>query len=1160
MPSQPAHSKVPTLLAPPLPQQVGERLQWGGLPGASAALALAELVQAYSGPVLIAAADMQSAAELQLGLEFFLGNDGPEVLAFPDWETLAYDVFSPLPEIISQRLSLLARLPSLEHGALIVPVSTLMQRLCPPSFLHGRVFDLKVGDRLELEQVRRQLTHAGYSSVPQVVAHGEFAVRGSLFDLFPMGAAQPYRIDLFDDEIDSIRLFDPDSQRSGAKTEQIRLFPAREFPTDPDSLSAFRQAWRAQINGDPLASPIYQGISEGLLPGGIENYLPLFFDPLVSLFDYLSENLVCVSFANSRQLAEQFQQELALRYEQLRHDIQRPLLPPERLYLSPDELVSQLKRRSLVEIDPKAIEAPRKGFKAAQNLNIRPLPPLGFNARAARPAGLLQDFLANDPGRVLFLAESPGRREQLLASLRDFAINPHSYSSWAEFSTDSRPLGICVAPLEQGFRLEQPSLSLITESQLLGQRVRQNRRKRKSDSDPELVVRNLTELNIGAPVVHEEHGVGRYLGLQTLNVGGQTSEFLTLEYAKGDKLYVPVSALNLISRYTGVSPDNAPLHKLGSGQWDKARRKAMEKARDVAAELLDIYARREAHQGHAFTPPGAEYAAFAAAFEFEETPDQQSAIDAVIADMTAPQPMDRVVCGDVGFGKTEVAMRAAFMAAQGGRQVAILAPTTLLVQQHFDNLSDRFADWPMRIENLSRFRSAKEQKVALAGLADGTVDIVVGTHKLLNSEIKFKQLGLVIIDEEHRFGVRHKERLKSLRSNVDMLTLTATPIPRTLNMAMSGLRDLSIIATPPAARHPIKTFVSEWNDGLIREACQRELKRGGQIYFLHNEVESIARMAERLSELVPGAHIAFAHGQMRESELEQIMRDFYHQRFNLLVSTTIIESGIDVPSANTIIIHRADKLGLAQLHQLRGRVGRSHHRAYAYLLTPPPKTLTEDARKRLEAIESLEELGAGFTLATHDLEIRGAGELLGDDQSGQIQEIGFSLYTDLLERAVRALKSGQQPELAMSLEPATEVDLGLPALLPADYLPDVHMRLVQYKRIAGAKDEAALKELQVEMIDRFGLLPEPAKTLFAVTRLRLRAEALGLKKLEASAKGGRILFTPKPQIDPAKLIQLIQTRPQEYKLDGPDKLRFFLDLEDPESRAERVNAVLDRLI
>jgi transcription-repair coupling factor (superfamily II helicase) len=760
---------------------------------------------------------------------------------------------------------------------------------------------------------------------------------------------------------------------------------------------------------------------------------------------------------------------------------------------------------------------------------------------------------------VLLVAESAGRREVLIDTLRELGVRPQPVAGWDAFLASEAPLAITAAPVERGFWLDEPAVALIPESLLLGERVQQERRRRRPGADPALVIRNLTELHVGAPVVHEEHGVGRYRGLQTLEVGGQKTEFLALEYERGDKLYVPVSSLHLISRYTGASPENAPLHRLGSDQWERIRRKAAEQVRDVAAELLDIYARREARQGFAFPRPADDYAAFAAAFAFEETPDQQAAIDAVVADLERGRPMDRVVCGDVGFGKTEVAMRAAFVAATAGKQVAVLVPTTLLAQQHHQNFLDRFADWPIRIENLSRFRSAKESAAVVKALAEGTVDVVIGTHKLLGEGVRFKNLGLVIIDEEHRFGVRHKERLKALRAEVDVLTLTATPIPRTLNMAMAGLRDLSLIATPPAERHPIKTFVSQWNDVLIREAIQRELKRGGQVYFLHNEVESIAAMARRVAELVPSARVEVAHGQMRERELEQIMRDFYHQRFNVLVCTTIIESGIDVPTANTIVINRADKLGLAQLHQLRGRVGRSHHRAYAYLLAPPPAALTADAVKRLEAIESLEDLGAGFALATHDLEIRGAGELLGEEQSGQIHEIGFTLYMELLERAVQALKAGRVPDLERPLSHGAEVDLQLPALLPDDYLPDVHARLVQYKRIASAKDADELRELQVEMIDRFGLLPEPTKNLFAVTELKLKAQPLGIRKIEMGPQGGRILFDERPSVDPMTVIRLIQTRPKELKLDGGDRLRVTAKTEDAPVRIGYVQQLLDQL-
>ena len=861
-----------------------------------------------------------------------------------------------------------------------------------------------------------------------------------------------------------------------------------------------------------------------------------------------------------RDQAATFFTDVEERFEARRHNIERPLLAPNQLYLGADELVSRLKQGNSIALSYHKVATRTKGYAAAVNFNTQLPPPVAFQARSKDPASSLRGFLASKPMRVLFIAEGAGRREMLLGTLRDLHIDPKVVESWDAFINSSISIGLCVAPLEQGLWLEQQGIALIAETQLYGERVRQERRRRKVSQDPDQIVRNLTELHMGAPVVHEDHGVGRYLGLQTINVGGMETEFLTLEYARGDKLYVPVASLHLISRYAGASPEHAPLHRLGGDQWEKTKRKAAKQIRDVAAELLEIYARRAARQGVAFPAPDDEYQAFAASFEFEETPDQFQTIDAVLQDMVSSQPMDRVVCGDVGFGKTEVAMRAAFTATQGNKQVAVLVPTTLLAQQHYQNFADRFADWPVKVESISRFRTGKQQQKVIDGLRDGTIDIVVGTHKLLSPELKFKNLGLVIIDEEHRFGVRHKEKLKALRSEVDLLTLTATPIPRTLNMAMSGMRDLSIIATPPALRHPVKTFVSQWNDSLIIEACQRELKRGGQIYFLHNEVSTIENMAERLESLLPGIRLQVAHGQMRERKLEGIMRDFYHQRFSLLVCTTIVESGIDVPSANTMIINRADKLGLAQLHQIRGRVGRSHHRAYAYLLTPPPGSMTADAKKRLEAIESLEDLGAGFTLSTHDLEIRGAGELLGEEQSGQIQEIGFSLYTELLDRAVAALKAGRQPELDRPLDHGTEIELNIPALLPEDYLPDVHSRLVLYKRIASAKDETELRDLQVEMIDRFGLLPEATKNLFEITELKLRAHPLGIRKIEAGPKGARLLFDENPKLDPAKLIGLIQSRPSTYKMDGSDKLRYQADLELPGGRVKKIHALLDSLI
>ncbi len=1156
----PSPSTQPDLLTAPLPQAAGVHLQWGKASGAALGLALAQAARRQNTPLLVVATDVQHAERLAQQIRFFMGDTDTPLLHFPDWETLPYDVFSPLPELVSQRLETLHRLPGFRRGVLIAPVATLMQRIVPPAYLDAHSLVLDVEQTLDDAAFRERLVAAGYISVSQVMGHGEFAVRGSLIDLFPMGSEQPFRIDLLDDEIDSIRVFDPETQRSGAKVERIRLLPAREFPLDEGAIKRFRQAYRVAFEGDPQRSLIYREISDGHPPGGIEYYLPLFFDRTATLFDYLPDDLLVVQPAGTPDEAQAFFDQVGERYEQRRHDIERPLLPPAELYLRPDELVARLKPYAGVTHQTTECHGRDKGHAAFHNLDTKPLPPLGLQARATRPAGLLQDFLDSHPGRVLFVAETAGRREQLRDSLREFDLTPTAIPGWSAFVASDADLAITASPMEDGLWLPDAGLLIVPEAALLGERVRQERRRRKAGPDSELAVRNLAELHVGAPVVHEDHGVGRYLGLQTLDIGGVDAEFLTLEYAKGDKLYVPVSSLHLISRYTGASDDTAPLHRLGSDQWEKARRKAAEKVRDVAAELLDIYALRAARQGHAFNDPGADYQQFAAAFPFEETPDQQAAIDAVVADLTSPQPADRVVCGDVGFGKTEVAMRAAFVAAQGGRQVAVLVPTTLLAQQHYQNFADRFADWPIKVESLSRFRSAKEVGSVLKGLAGGTVDIVVGTHKLLGSDIKFKNLGLVIIDEEHRFGVRHKERLKSLRAEVDILTLTATPIPRTLNMAMSGIRDLSIIATPPVARHPVKTFVSQWNDALIAEACQREIKRGGQVYFLHNEVTTIEKTAKKIEALVPGARVQVAHGQMRERELEAIMRDFYHQRFNVLVCTTIVESGIDVPSANTIIIDRADKLGLSQLHQLRGRVGRSHHRAYAYLITPPPKTLTPDAVKRLEAIESLEDLGAGFTLATHDLEIRGAGELLGDEQSGQIHEVGFTLYTEMLERAVKAIREGKQPELDRPLDHGTEIDLGIPARLPEDYLPDVHIRLMQYKRIASATTAEALRELKVEMIDCFGLLPEPAQALMDVTLLKLTVQPYGIRKIEAGPQGGRILFDTEPKIDPMRIIRLIQTRPEEFKMDGQDKLRFFADLPEPAERVAQVSQILDLVL
>jgi len=1151
--SNPLETTQPDSSIPPahLPSR-GERLVWTGLHGDGQALAIANALHNSTGPLLLITPDMQTAERLQEQVGFFAGAGAPSTIVFPDWETLPYDNFSPHQDIISARLATLYRLSDLKQGLLIVSVATLLQRLPPPDFIYRNSLLLSAHEHLILEDVRTRLDGSGYRCVSQVMEHGEFAIRGSLLDLYPMGSDLPYRIDLFDDEIESIRTFDPETQRSLDRQEHIRLLPAREFPLDEDAIRRFRIRYRAAFAGDPQASGIYRDVSQGIAPPGVEYFLPLFFEQTSTLFDYLPDNTVILELDGIDRACEQFQAQLEERYDARRHDVERPILPPAELFLDTGELQRNVASRAMVLLSvfrqpEQSATVVDHGTHIPGDVRIRP--------RLECPAAALEQYLRDYPGRVLIAVESAGRRETLLDQLHGFGLHPQVVPDWESFSEGDAVLAMTIAPLEQGLQLTEPALTILTETALFGEHARQARR-RKPARDPGAIIRNLTDLELNAPVVHEEHGVGRYLGLETLKVGNYEAEYLALEYAGGDKLYVPVATLALVSRYTGASPEHAPLHKLGSEKWARARHKAGKRIQDVATELLDVYARRAARKGHAFAAPLDEYDTFAAAFPFEETPDQEQTIHTVLKDMQSAQPMDRLVCGDVGFGKTEVAMRAAFLAVQSGWQVALLVPTTLLAQQHHQNFCDRFSDWPVRIEMLSRFRSGKQQEGILLALADGKVDLVIGTHKLLQPTVKFRRLGLLIIDEEHRFGVRQKEAIKKLRSEVDILTLTATPIPRTLNMSLSGLRDLSIIGTPPPHRLAVKTFICEWDKAIIREAFQREIKRGGQVYFLHNEVETIERMARELGEIMPEASIRIAHGQMRERDLEAVMLDFYHRRFNILVCSTIIESGIDVPTANTIIMNRADKLGLAQLHQLRGRVGRSHHRAYAYLITPPRRAMSADAEKRLAAIASMEELGAGFSLATHDLEIRGAGELLGEDQSGQIHEIGFSLYMDLLERAVAALKAGRIPDLDQPLHPGCEIDLLLPALFPADYIPDVHTRLVLYKRIAGCANEPELRDLQVELIDRFGLLPQPAKNLFAIAALKLEAAPLGIRKIEIGAGEGRILFDDAPDIDTGRLIELVQQQPQKYRFEGGDRLRLSGDFETDTARFEVTRKLL----
>jgi transcription-repair coupling factor (superfamily II helicase) len=1144
---------------PALPGTPKQRRYWVHPHGSARALLIAEAARSHAGLLVAVTRDTQQAHALEAELNIYAG--GLPVLHFPDWETLPYDAFSPHPEIVSQRIATLYQLPGVTRGVLVVPVATLMQRIAPRSHITGSGLVLAKGQKLDLGGEQRRLEASGYRNVPQVAEPGDFAVRGALLDIFPMGTAEPYRIELFDDDVESIRSFDPETQRSQQQVEKIELLPAREFPLTEEAARDFRSHLRERFPIDVRRCPLYQDMKEGVTPGGIEYYLPLFFPNTATLFDYLADDALFILNEGAAEAADQFWVQTAERYDQRAHDIERPVLPPAELYLPPEQLREQLNKRLRVEM----VEASHEHAVAT---GTQPAPELPLNRKGEEPGASLQHFLSSYPGRVLIAADSAGRREALIETLGTAGMKPQTVDSWQAFLQSHDPAGtastaipfaITIAGLEQGFALTKPAITVLTERELYGERVRieQDRKRRRGAArDPESIIRDLTELTMGAPIVHVDHGVGRYQGLVSMDVGGMDSEFLTIEYAKGDKLYVPVSQLGLVSRYSGTAPELAPLHSLGGDAWERARKKAAEKVRDVAAELLAIYAQREARGGESMAIDRQLVEEFGSTFPFEETPDQESAIEAVLDDLAAPRAMDRVICGDVGFGKTEVALRAAFATATAGKQVAVLVPTTLLAQQHYRNFADRFADWPVRVDVLSRFRSSKDVSDALKRLADGQIDVIVGTHKLLQPDIKFKNLGLVIVDEEQRFGVRQKEQLKKLRAEVDLLTMTATPIPRTLNMAMAGLRDLSLIATPPAHRTAVRTFISAWDPATIREALQRELSRGGQIYFLHNEVQSIERIVRELEELVPEARIRIAHGQMPERELEGVMADFHRQRFNVLVCTTIIETGIDIPTANTIIINRADRFGLAQLHQLRGRVGRSHHRAYAYLVVPDRKSITADAQKRLEALASLEELGAGFTLATHDLEIRGAGELLGDEQSGQIQEIGFGLYTELLDRAVRALKSGKIPDFDLSSEHETEVELHLPALIPDGYLGDVHARLTLYKRIASARNEGELRDLQVEMIDRFGLLPDSTKQLFAVASLKLMATPLGIRKLDFGASGGRIVFREKPEIDPMAIIKLIQQLPRVYKLDGQDKLKVILDLPGATERIRSAQEVL----
>ncbi len=1145
-----------TLASPHVPSLVkpGQRFVFDGTYGSADALALARYFTTHRPqlPLLVVFCALAADAQrLQHEIAYF----APEarVRLLPDWETLPYDAFSPHQDLVSARLATLHDLSAGRCDIVLVPATTALYRMAPPSFMAAYTFEFTQGEQLDTAQLKAQLTLAGYEHVSQVMRPGEYCVRGGLIDLFPMGSALPYRLDLFDHQIDSIRAFDPDTQRSLYPVREVRLLPGREFPFDEPARTAFRSRWRELFEGDPSRVPLYKDIGVGIPSAGIEYYLPLFFDETATLFDYLPATAHLAMIGDLDTAIKQFAADTKQRYTFLSHHRERPILEPARLFLSDEDFFTQAKPFArLILATPAAGQARRTPW-------AEPLPILSVNRQASDPVAALRDWLGKTSQRVLIAAESAGRRETILHMLGEHSLKPALLDTFAAFTDETLRFALTTAPLATGFALPAEDLAIITESELYGGLARRvGRRRQEQASDVDAMVRDLSELKIGEPVVHSQHGIGRYHGLASMDLGEGETEFLHLEYASNSTLYVPVSHLHMISRYSGASPENAPLHALGSGQWEKARRKAAQQIRDTAAELLNLYARRAAREGHVFSLSPDDYERFAESFGFEETPDQAAAIAAVMADMTSGKPMDRLVCGDVGFGKTEVALRAAFIAVLDGKQVALLAPTTLLAEQHFQTFSDRFADWPVKIAELSRFKTAQEINQAITALQAGTVDIVIGTHKLLSPQINFKQLGLVIIDEEHRFGVRQKEALKTLRAQVDVLTLTATPIPRTLGMALEGLRDFSVIATAPQKRLAIKTFVRREDHSTIREAMLRELKRGGQIYFLHNEVETIQQRRLMLEELMPEARIAVAHGQMHERELERVMRDFVAQRANVLLCTTIIETGIDVPSANTILMHRADKFGLAQLHQLRGRVGRSHHQAYAYLLVHDPEALTKQAMRRLEAIQQMEELGSGFYLAMHDLEIRGTGEVLGDKQSGEIHAIGFQLYSEMLHDTVNALKAGHEPDLSAPLAAATDINLHVPALLPADYCGDVQQRLSLYKRLAGCALDDAIDTIHEELIDRFGKLPPPAHALIETHRLRVAAKPLGIIKIDVSESAITLLFMPNPPVNAAYIIALVQKH-RHIKLIGQDKLRIETQAQDLPARLATLRATLRML-
>ena len=1070
---------------------------------------------------------------------------------FPDWETLPYDNLSPHSDLVSERLQILNKLQSWAANpdclnVLLVACTTASQTIAPPSYLAGRIFFFKKGQEINTDELRQQLVSAGYQHMSQVVAPGEFSIRGSLIDIFPMGAQSPFRLDLFDTEIDSIRSFDPDTQRSIEIVDEVRVLPGREYPVDAEALVAFRARWRETFAGDPTKAALYKDLSQGVIGAGIEYYLPLFFEQRATLFDYLNSNQTVVGLLGDNNAAlERFFNETLQRYNFLKADAQRPVLPVKDLYLDNEHFFLALK--------------PFVRFEAKVDLSIQFKPNVVVDRKADIPITNLERFLVEEKvrkHRTLLMAASLGRRETMSQLFKRYGLNVPYVENFDEFLASDEPIMLGVGPLYQGFFLE--GINVLTETELYASTPRHQRRRQNHVTNVDTLIRDLAELKIGDPVVHLVHGIGRYAGLETINTGCGMEEFLRLDYAKDAKLFVPVAQLQMISRYTGSDAEHAPLHHLGKNDWEKTKKKAAEKIRDTAAELLNLYAKRQKSLGHAFEFSRIDYESFAESFPFEETPDQLQAIEAVLDDMRSDKPMDRLVCGDVGFGKTEVALRAAFAAVMGGKQVAILCPTTLLAEQHAHTFKDRFAAWPVTVAELSRFRTAKQTTLTLEGLEAGKIDIVVGTHKLLTDKVKFARLGLIIIDEEHRFGVRQKEMLKKLRAEVDVLTLTATPIPRTLAMSLEGIREFSVIATAPEKRLTIKTIVRKESNDVIREAIMRELNRGGQVYVLHNDVSTIENRREQLANIVPEARIVVGHGQMSERELETVMRDFYQQRYNVLLCTTIIETGIDVPTANTIIMHRADKFGLAQLHQLRGRVGRSHHQAYAYLLTPGKDAITTSAQKRLEAIQNLQDLGSGFYLSMHDLEIRGAGEVLGEHQSGEIAAVGYDLYNQMLKRAVKAMRQNKDFDLDEPFQAMAEINLHSPALLPPSYVEDVQQRLSFYKELASCESFPAIEAVREALGDRYGKLPQEANTLIDTHRLRLHCQHLGIKRIEATESVMIITFVDKPNFEPMRLIELLQ-KGRGLRMMGANKLKIETSTPTIESRTAYLRGFMNAL-